>query len=212
MRNNWSSNKKQKIKEAQDEAKRVKFKSEERRKTQEAQDKAACLAAEVESLEKVRNFVHNDPESLSNRLRDFDNDPLELIPPSSVDKTVVSQPLPGLMENVQTSCGPVLSTNNTWCTVTSTSLIPPSTASETVVSQTHTVLLQNAQTICGTVLSTNNSPCTVTSSPLFQQPKSSVTFVVPRSVFKPEKAFAKLSVMDWRFTKWCTTGQYRKYS
>ena len=136
---------KQTIEQAQIEAERVQFEAQERRKTQEAKDEAARLAAEVEGLEKVRNYVHfNDPESLSNRLRDFEDDPLEEIPPSTADKPLNSQPLPGFTENVQTSCG--------------------------------------------TVLPTINTSCTVKSSPLLQQPKSSVSFTVPQSSSKLEKA------------------------
>ena len=48
-------------------AKKVKFKADERRGIQEATDEWKQLRAEAELLEE------DDPESLSNRLRDFDN-------------------------------------------------------------------------------------------------------------------------------------------
>ena len=69
---------------------------------------------------------------------------MEVIPPSTADKPLISQPVPGFTENVQTSCGTVL------------------------------------PTIC--------TLCTVKSSPLLQQPKSSVSFTLPQSVSKLEKA------------------------
>ena len=47
--------------------KKVKFKADERRGIQEATDEWKQLRAEAELLEE------DDPESLSNRLRDFDN-------------------------------------------------------------------------------------------------------------------------------------------
>ena len=71
---------KHKIEQAGNVAQKIELEAKGRRKTQEAKDEGAHLAAEAENLEKVRNFVHyNDPESLPNRLRDFDDDSLELI-------------------------------------------------------------------------------------------------------------------------------------
>lgn len=70
---------KHKIEQARNEAEKIEFEAQERRKTQEAKDEAARLTAAAENLEKVRNFNHyNDPESLPYRLRDFDDDSLEL--------------------------------------------------------------------------------------------------------------------------------------
>ena len=109
---------KRKLELVQYEAERVRFEAEERRKTQEAEDEAARLAAEAEIFEKAANTVRYDHESLSNRLLDFEDDPLEIIP-SAVEQCVVSQPPPGLVKQAQTNCGTVLSTNNTSCTATS---------------------------------------------------------------------------------------------
>lgn len=68
---------KHKIEQARNEAEKIEFEAQERRKTQEAKDEAARLTAAAENLEMVRNH-YNDPESLPYRLRDFDDDSLEL--------------------------------------------------------------------------------------------------------------------------------------
>ena len=102
---------KHKIEQAGNVAQKIELEAKGMRKTQEAKDEAARLAAEAENLEKVRNFVHyNDPESLPNRLRDFDDDSRELIPLSEFTQSVQtshvtslfssSQPLSGSMHNV----------------------------------------------------------------------------------------------------------------
>ena len=102
---------KHKIEQAGNVAQKIELEAKGMRKTQEARDEAARLAAEAENLEKVRNFVHyNDPESLPNRLRDFDDDSRELIPLSGFTQSVQtshvtslsssSQPLSGSMHNV----------------------------------------------------------------------------------------------------------------
>ena len=102
---------KHKIEQAGNVAQKIELEAKGMRKTQEAKDEAARLAAEAENLEKVRNFVHyNDPESLPNRLRDFDDDSRELIPLSGFKQSVQtshvtslfssSQPLSGSMHNV----------------------------------------------------------------------------------------------------------------
>ena len=85
------------------EAERVRFEAEERRKTQEAEDEAARLAAEAEILEKAANTVRYDHDSSSNRLLDFEDDSLEIIPFSTAEKCVVSQPPPGLVKQAQTN-------------------------------------------------------------------------------------------------------------
>ena len=100
---------KHKIEQAGNVAQKIELEAKERRKTQEAKDEGADLAAEAENLEKVRNFVH-DPESLPNRLRDFDDDSREFIPLSGFTQSVQTshvtslfssfQPLSGSMHNV----------------------------------------------------------------------------------------------------------------
>ena len=56
---------------AKEIAERAKLEAEERRKVQQATDESRCLRAEAEMLENEKD----DPESLSDRLRDFENEP-----------------------------------------------------------------------------------------------------------------------------------------
>ncbi len=63
---------------AKEIAERAKLEPEERRKVQQATDESRCLRAEAEMLENEKD----DPESLSNRLRDFENEPSDKEQPS----------------------------------------------------------------------------------------------------------------------------------
>ena len=108
---------KHKIEQARNEAERIEFEAKERRKTQEAKDEAARLATEAENLEKVRNFNHyNDPESLPNRLRDFDDDSLELIPLSGFTQSVQTSHVAPLSSSSQPQSGAVYNVHTTQVT------------------------------------------------------------------------------------------------
>ena len=116
---------KHKIEQARNEAERIEFEAKERRKTQEAKDNAARLAAEAENLEKVRNFNHyNDPESLPNRLRDFDDDSLELIPLSGFMQSVQTSHVTPLSSSSQPLSGAVYNVHATRVTTSPMSMKP----------------------------------------------------------------------------------------
>ena len=116
---------KHKIEQARNEAEKIEFEAKERRKTQEAKDEAARLAAEAENLEKVRNFNHyNDPESLPNRLRDFDDDSLESTPLSGFTQSVQTSHVTPLSSSSQPQSGAVYNEHTTQITSSPMSIKP----------------------------------------------------------------------------------------
>ena len=116
---------KHEIEQARNEAGRIEFEAKERRKTQEAKDEAARLAAEAENLEKVRNFNHyNDPESSPNRLRDFDDDSLELIPLSGFTQSVQTSHVTPLSSSSQPLSGALFNAHATQVTSSPMSMKP----------------------------------------------------------------------------------------
>ena len=94
------------------------------RKTQEAKDEAARLAAEAAVLEKVQNKA-NDPEALSNRLLDFEDDSLKFIPSSNPDEPlpVIPPPLPSLSQGTGANHGTALPPDNSTKVVTPSPLL-----------------------------------------------------------------------------------------
>ena len=105
---------KHKIEQARNEAERI-----------EAKDEAPRLAAAAENLEKVRNFNHyNDPESLPNRLRDFDDDSLELIPLSGFTQSVQTSHVTPLSSSSQPLSGAVYNAHATQVTSSPMSMKP----------------------------------------------------------------------------------------
>ena len=67
---------------AKEIAERAKLEAEERRKVQQAKDEWMRLRAEAEILENEED----NPESLSNRLRDFENEPNDKEQPPTVNQ------------------------------------------------------------------------------------------------------------------------------
>jgi len=121
---------KRRLELVQDEAERLKFKTEERRKTQEAKDKAARLAAEAAFLKNAQN-EHHDPEALPNRLLDFADESLEFEQSNAVLEhlPIIPKPLTSLNSHgAEANHGTLLSTNVTAEAVKSSSLQQPNSA------------------------------------------------------------------------------------